>query len=292
MRRIILLAGSMLLAPAIAMAGAWTQPEGRLWLKVSGIAQESDEFYATSRATLADGTAIEPGDARPYDNNGIGRSFLLWSEAEYGVTDAFTLGLQLPYYDLRYEDDVAIHNSHGIGDVRLLGRHALLAGTNRLTARAAWKIPTGKTSDDPSVIPLGDGQHDLELGLQAGRSLGRALSWVGAEAGYRIRGADDSRDWEPGDEWFWLLEAGYGVYNDGQVGLKAAYTGTRGDEVSLNFFASAVDLSRDFDRVDVVLMVDVRHAFLELGWGKTLGSETYPVAGIWSFGVSRGLDVR
>jgi len=292
MRRAILLLASTLLAPAVATAGAWTQPEGRLWLKVSGIAQESDEFYAASRATLADGTDIQPGDARPYDNNGVGRSYLVWSELEYGVTDRLTLGVQVPYYDLRYEDDLAIHNSHGIGDIRLAARQAILTGLHRVSARVVWKLPTGNASDDPSIIPLGDGQSDLEIGLQLGRSLGRPLSWLGAEAGYRLRARDEDRDWDPGDEWFWLLEAGYGVYGDGQVGLKASYTGTRGDETSLNFFASAVDLSRDFDRVDLVVMVDVRHAFLELGWGKTLGSETYPVSGIWSLGISRALDVR
>ena len=244
----------LLLIPALCEAGAWTQPQGRLWLKIAGIAQESDQFYAESRATLPDGRNIQPGDARPYDNGGLGTSRLVWSELEYGLTGAVTLGLQVPYYDLRYEDDLAIHRSFGIGDLRVTSRVALWARENRVTARVAWKLPTGPTSQSPDVIPIGDGQADLELGLQLGRGLGRALSWVGAEGGFRYRRLDAARDWDPGDEWFWLVEAGYGLVGEGRVGVKAAYTGTRGDEVSLNFFSSAIDLSRNYDRLDLTLI--------------------------------------
>jgi hypothetical protein len=272
--------------PEAARGGAWTMPQGTAWVKVAGIYQRADEYFAEQDGQLADGTPVRRGDRRPYDDGGISTMWLLWSEAEYGLTGRVTLGAQVPYFDLEYDNQFLTTKAHGIGDVRFTGRVALLRRSHRLTARVVWKLPTGATTADPSGISVGDGQDDLDLGLQWGRGLGRRLSWLGAEAGYRVRFEDTDRGWAPGNEWFWSAEAGWGPLASGRLGLKVYYQGLRGSAPEFQTFPTGVPLSNDFDQLEIVAMIDVGRVFLEAGWSKTLGSPTYPATGLWILGVS------
>lgn len=271
-------------------AGAWTQPPGQVWLKVSGLYQRSDEFYADQAAVLPDGRRVEPGDERPYDDGGESRQQAVFLEAEVGVTRRWTVGLQAPWKELRYEDRVEVTRTWGWGDIRATSRVALLQGRHRLTLRGAVKVPTGRVPDEPGRIQIGENQTDLELQLQWGRSLGRPLSWVGVDFGRRFRFEDEERGFDPGDEWVWLAEAGWGLDRRGRVGLKLLWQGSRGDETSLDFFAQGTSLSRDVDQVELTLMVDAKVVLVELGVGRTLASEGYPSAPIWSLGLSRRVD--
>lgn len=274
-----------------ARAGAWTQPRGQAWLKVAGIYQFADEFYANDPAVLANGRVVSPGDSRPYDEDGSSRQRMLWLEAEVGLTDRWTVGVQAPWKDLRFEDRVQVTRSWGWGDVRAVNRFALLTGPHRLTLRNAVKLPTGRFSTATGQIPIGENQTDIETTLQWGHGLGRALSWVGAEGGYRIRLEDSELGFDPGDEWLWSLEAGWGLDRRGRVGLKAAWQGARGDAESLNFFAPGAALSRNYDQADLTLMLDLSTVFVEMGVGTILGSEGYPASPVFTFGISRRLDL-
>lgn len=282
----------VVLLPTLAHAGAWTLPAGRIWIKASGLYQFSEEFYADAAVVLPDGTRVEPGESRPYDDDGRSRQRVLFLEVEYGVNDRLTLGVQVPWKELRYEDRIQSTESWGLGDLRSSARVAILTGADRLTMRLAIKSATGRYRIEPGTIPLGENQTDLEVGVQWGRSLGRPLSWVGAEAGHRIRLEDSDREVDPGDEWFWWLEAGWGLERQGRIGLKGVWQGARGDDTSVSFFAPGSALSRDFDEVGLVAMFDLGLAFVELGWAQNLGSETYPSAAVWSLGVSRELALR
>ncbi len=272
-------------------AGAWTQPRGEVWFKVAGIYQFSDEFYANDRVVLPGGRVVEPGESRPYDEDGSSRQRVLWMEAEVGLTDRWTLGVQAPWKDLRFEDRVQVTRSWGWGDMRAVSRFALLTGGHRLTLRNAVKFPTGRFSVSTGQIPIGENQADVETSLQWGHSLGRALSWVGAEFGYRIRLEDTELDFDPGDEWIWSMEAGWALDSRGRVGLKAAWQAARGDDSSLNFFAPGASLSRNFDQVDLTLMVDLSVVFVEISAGNALGSEGHPSSILWNLGLSRRIDL-
>jgi hypothetical protein len=272
-------------------AGAWTQPKGEAWVKVAAIYQFADQFYANDPAVLPDGTVINPGDSRPYDEDGSSRQRVLWLEAEYGVTDRWTLGFQAPWKDLRFEDRVQVTQSQGWGDVRAVSRFALFDGAHRLTIRNMVKFPTGRFSTATGQIPIGENQSDIETTLQWGHSLGRALSWAGVEFGYRLRLEDRELDFDPGDEWIWSAEAGWGLDSQGRVGLKANWHGARGDDESLNFFAPGAALSRNFNQVDLTLMIDLDEVFVEFAGGSGLGTEGYPASLIWTVGISRRLDL-
>ncbi len=273
-------------------AGAWTLPAGQLWAKASFLYQFTHDFYADTGAILPDGTVVEPGDRRPYDDGGASRQRVIFVDAEYGVTDRLTVGAQIPWKELRFDDRIETTKSWGAGDLKTALRYALLTGRDRLTIRTAVKWPTGRFSVEPGKIPLGENQADLETGLQWGRGLGRPMSWVGAEAGRRFRFRDDENGIDPGDEWFWWTEAGWGLDRRGRTGLKVYYQGARGDSESVNFFAPGTALSRDFDEVGVTAMVDLPWTFLELGWSHVLSSETYPAAPVWSVGISRAVGLR
>jgi hypothetical protein len=270
-----------------ARGGAWTQPGGKLWVKTALIYQFADQFYAQREATLPDGTRIDPGDVRPYDDEGASRQRLLWLEAEYGLSDRLTLGLQLPWVDLHYEDRFQTSRSWGPDDLIAVVRWGVFAqGRQRWTLRSAVKLPTGRTVEDPDRIPISENQVDWELGAQFGQSLGRALSWIGVEGGYRLRFEDESRNFDPGNEWFWRVEAGWGFGRRGRWGVKLDWVGVRGDAEGLDFFAPGSELSRDLDLLDGVLMVQLGRLFVEGGVGYVLGNHSHPAAPIWSIALS------
>ena len=275
----------VLVSPVQAHAGAWTLPAGDLWLKAAGIAQRADEFYAKQSAILPDGTMVEPGDRRPYDDHGESEQYLIWMEGEYGITDRLTLGVQAVWKDLRFEDDFTRSRSYGWGDTWMVGRFALLTGQQRLSLRTALKIPTGEFSTDVGDIPLGENQVDLDLGLQWGMSLGKELSWVGVEALHRFRFEDDSREFDPGDEWFGRAEVGWGFHR--RFGLKASWASQRGDDTSLNFFAPGTDLARNYDQLEIFAMLDTPWVFVEFGWSHVLASDSWPAAPLWSLSAAR-----
>lgn len=280
---------ALLLLPASATAGAWTQPRGVAWAKVAGLYQQADEYYADGAAVLPDGAAVEPGDRRPYDDHGSSEQYVLWMEGEYGITDRLTVGVQAVWKDLRYEDDFSSSRSYGWGDTWVVGRYAVLTGAQRVSVRSALKFPTGKFSTEVGEIPIGENQADLDVGAQWGMSLGRALSWIGAEALYRFRFEDSSREFDPGDEFFARVEAGWGF--TGWFGLKADWVSQRGDETSLNFFAPGTDLNRNYDQIEVFAMFDTPWVFVEAGVAHVIASESWPAAPVWSVSVARSFRI-
>jgi hypothetical protein len=283
--RVLLLILLLVFVPIAASAGAWTQPRGAAWIKVAGLYQSADEYYADRDAILPDGSSVQPGDRRPYDDNGRSEQFVLWLEGEYGLTERLTLGAQAIWKDLRYEDDFSRSRSYGWGDTWAVARYAILTGRQRLSARSSFKFPTGKFSTEVGEIPIGENQPDLDVGLQWGVSLGRHLSWLGAEASYRFRFEDESREYDPGDEVFVRLEGGWGFTK--RVGLKANWISQRGDETSLNFFAPGTDLNRNYDQVELFAMFDTPWVFVELGWSHVIASESWPAAPLWSLSLAR-----
>ena len=278
------------LIPRSAFAGAWTLPSGRAWAKVASLWQQADEFYATQSAVLPDGSTVRPGDRRPYDDNGQSEQFVLWMEAEYGVTDRLTLGVQTAWKNLRYEDDFTVSKSWGIADSWAVARYAILTGQQRLSARSSVKFPTGEFSTEVGHIPIGENQYDWDMGLQWGMSLGRELSWLGLESLYRVRFEDDSREFDPGDEWFVRADGGWGFTR--RTGLKVSWVSQRGDETSLNFFAPGTDLNRNYDQIEGFLMFDTPWVFVEAGASWVIASESWPAAPLWSLSVARAFSLR
>lgn len=114
--------------------------------------------------------------------------------ASYGLTDDFTLGLQIPYIlrnDIReghLEDSIPeVHkhrDSKGIGDITLLGQYRFLnkkRGNFEVALLSGFKFPTGTThakDNDGGRFETehqpGSGSWDLLIGIAVSKRLGRA----------------------------------------------------------------------------------------------------------------------
>ncbi len=280
----------MLTVVSEARAGAWTLPAGEVWIKSGVHYQFTRDLFAAEPATLPGGTQIEVGDRRPFDDEGASRVRLIWSEFELGVTDRWTVGAQVPWYDLRFEDRVQRVDSWGIGDLRFTSRFALLTGSDRVSVRAVWKLPQGEAATDPDDVPVSEGQTDLELGLQWGRSLGRPSAWIGVEAARRWRAENTDENRDPGDEWLWHFEAGWPLDRDGHRAVKVGYDGLAGERV-LFTDSDLLGGQRRFHAASLAFLFAVSAWNVEVGASTTWAGESYPAGTMWSGSLSRSLEL-
>lgn len=130
----------------------------------------------------------------------LGASLLDWRdrqeievmlEAEYGITDAFQIGIAVPYRFLRLDGE---EDEDGIGDIELEALYNFAGTDSPLIASASLGIslPTGSEKRD-----LGEGKVEVEPALLLGAHFGPAALYgnVGASFGgetafnYAVAGA-------------------------------------------------------------------------------------------------------
>ena len=165
--------------PQLAWAGAWAQPKGHYYTKLSSIFYRSDEVF----------DAV--GDRQPITIYGsdfrANQGFLY---VEYGLLERLTLITQLSGASLESESTIR-HNvirltTSGIGDIVVGAKYQLVGKPMVLSPLVVLKVPT--SYDDDLNPALGTGDADLEFRLLAARSFYPLPVYIGAEAGYRLRG--------------------------------------------------------------------------------------------------------
>jgi len=165
-------------------AGAWTLPQGKLYDKAS-------LNYYTADPNFTD--------------KNIGNYI------EYGITDSISIINSIYYKQIKnqYSSTVAgittttTSKTHGIADVEIGLKHKLSEGsTGVFSHQVMVKIPGDY--DKNGVLPLGNGQVDMEYRALYGVSLGHLLpgGYANFEAGYRYRAE------APADEFRYLAEIG------------------------------------------------------------------------------------
>ena len=160
-------------------AGAWSQPAGHYYTKLSGIFYSADEVYNEMGVRQAQGM-----DDDSFDGS---QGFLY---VEYGLRERLTVVSQINAGVLAAMDTFTKRETTGIGDVDLGVKYQLTDGPIVVSPFATLKIPTGYNEHfDP---PMGTGHADLELRLLAARSLYPLPVYVGAESGFRFRGGEYS----------------------------------------------------------------------------------------------------
>ncbi len=174
-----------------ALAGPWGLQQGESYTGVHVNMTKHEEVVAF------DGTHMPVGDFR----------FLNFSlSSEYGLTDDWTLSLQVPYEINRGDDPAMARRVSALGDLRLGAKRQIWKEPDHaiaLSGSIGLKIPGSDYPTDVLTAP-GDGQSDVEFRLLAGKILGsdsRPAYWD-AETGYRFRGGST------GDEFFLYLEGG------------------------------------------------------------------------------------
>jgi len=118
--------------------------------------------------------------------------------------------VQIPVHHLTFNDAASQRDETGFGDLRLFLRadpSLMGVSTVPVAVRGGIKIPAAEFPVDAEVIPLTEGQVDLELFLETGYSFFPtpiyAMGWVG----YRWRLAKgDVRN--PGEEWLAYVAVG------------------------------------------------------------------------------------
>ncbi len=181
----------LLAAPAPAQ---WIEPPGRGWVQLSLYHHDTRNRFDPSRSVV------------PLFNEG-GRALTtsLFATAVAGVYRGADVWLQVPYHRLAFNDVAAERRSTGLGDPRLHGRIGpALFGLPAVPValRGGVKFPLGRFTRDAEVIPLSEGQYDVEVMLEAGRSFYPTPLYVMGWAGYRWRAFNREIDRKPGDERF------------------------------------------------------------------------------------------
>ncbi len=196
-------AASALVAAAVLcspLAAQWPAGQGNYWTKLSIFHQSTTEQFRAS------------GEKRPFLNsNAEARSSALFFDALVGVTDRLDLWLQVPYFDLNFDDDADERHSSGVGDLRLSARYNLFGlrdGSVQISGRFTTKIPIVDFPIDAEVIPVGEGQWDYEGWLEVGASFWPIPAYGVLWLGRRWRAMNDETTRDPGDEFAFLAELG------------------------------------------------------------------------------------
>ena len=206
---------SALTMPRPVAAGAWTQGEGNLWLKLGASLWRTDRKFAGSLDTelVFQGRAdVRAGDRIPFDPTTGGEltAMGLTLEAQYGIYSWLDVGVTMPllWTDFDTSPVDTVDGRIGVGDIRVSARAGLpRLGGWALAGRLEFKVPTGDF--DPSVFqaPLTEGQADIGAWLSAGVSL-HPWGYTNAEIGYLLRFENGGNERRPGNEVHALFEAG------------------------------------------------------------------------------------
>jgi len=206
-----LLVVGLLLSGQHVYAGAWTLKEGSGYNKIALNVFEADESFGVAA----------PGFE---EFNDITVNYY----GEFGLTDKLTFITQIPLRQSENDTVTGSTETTGIGDVDIGLRYNLINSSWVLSTQVLYKAPF--LYDEDEDLPLGNGQSDVELRLQLGRSL-YPYGYVGLEAGYRFRAED------PSDEFRYLVEYGF-------------------DLTSKIYLRSKVDVILAVDSTDVELQAD------------------------------------
>lgn len=186
-------------SPTLAQSGSVrTLPRGAGWVQLSAYNQQSDEFFnhlGTSQPFLADSE---------FDT----RSLFLTGAV--GLWEGLEIWAQVPIHRLRVDAASGESTSTGVGDVRVATRvgSEFLGLDVPLALRAGVKVPGSDFPVDATVLPLSEGQTDLEVSLESGTELGELPLYLMGWVGYRWRGENGDADRKPGNERFAHLALG------------------------------------------------------------------------------------
>lgn len=137
----------------------------------------------------------------------------LYLTGAYGLTEGLEVWAQLPIHSLSVDGRAGSSEGSGIGDVRAALRvsPALFGLELPLAVRAGIKLPGGDFPVDPRLLPLTEGQRDLEVSVESGWSSADLPVYVVGWVGYRWRGANEAAGFQPGDERFAHAAVGGGL---------------------------------------------------------------------------------
>jgi len=264
--RALLLAWAALAVSAPAVSAQWAAGRGGYWAKLSAFHHSTDEQFRSN------------GDKRPFLNaDARSRSSAVFLDLLYGVTDHLDLWVQVPYFDLTFNDAADNRTSTGVGDIRLSARYNLLnlkGGALPIAARFTVKVPVVDFPIDAEVIPVGEGQWDYEAWLEGGMSFWPLPAYAVLWLGYRWRATNDKTTRDPGDERMLLAEIGGTI--SGPLGAKLIVDGLFGTNGAIQGVKVKND-EREILYLEPAVTYQVTSAFsLEAGTRFPLRGKNFP----------------
>lgn len=195
-----LLVTLLLSTSAVPSYGQWTEAPGTGWFQANLYHHDTRRVFdaeGNAERIFADGHAVTTS---------------LYLSAAVGVVRGVDVWAQLPLHRLVFDDAAGRRLRTGLGDPRvylragpsLFGWH----GPVPIALRAGVKLPGGDFPVDAEVVPLGEGQRDWELLLEAGHAFGKRPLYVMGWLGYRWREANRTAARAPGDERFAFAATG------------------------------------------------------------------------------------
>ncbi|MDE3258147.1 MAG: hypothetical protein OYM47_09965 [Gemmatimonadota bacterium] len=204
-----------ILAPQSARAGAWTLEKGQVWSKITGLYQATDEHY---------GKDGEPsGFPADYTSQEV------YLDVFYGVTKRFDLGVQFAAINRKFENFTATRHREmfgyrakesGLGDIRVFGKVNLVHEPVVGTLKLGIKAPSGDFRAAPEAMSAGNGQWDVELIAQIGKSYYPIPIYANIDLGYRLRETNETIHHNPDDELIYNLEVGGSPVDRLNIALK------------------------------------------------------------------------
>lgn len=258
-------------SPTLAQSGSIrTMPAGAGWAQVSLYGQRATEFFNFL------------GDRQRFLARSRFDTRSVFATAALGVTDGVELWAQVPVHHLRVEAQSGSSSSTGVGDVRVAARlgSALLGRDAPVAIRVGAKVPGSDFPVDATVLPLTEGQTDVEVSLESGRSVDGGSLYVVGWLGYRWRSENEAAARRPGDERFGHLAVGGAVADlswevgaDGLWGDAPRAQGIRLDDEGRRLLQllPTVGYAVGPGRMDLTAQVPVWGRNLPAGVGVSLG---------------------
>lgn len=225
----------------VSYGGAWSLDANSLTFKTSYFYQFSDSRFASSN--LQCGLfPCENGERQRYFFDGRSQSSGAFLDVSYGISKRWDANIQLPYYIISFKDDVDPNraSTSSFGDVRASVRYNLIKKPFAQTFKLAVKAPTGFFNKDAEIVPVGDGQWDLSIISQTGKSLYPWPAYINLDLGYKYRFNPDVEltNFAPGNELLFNLEIGIEPFKG--IWLKNSLNGWYGEDGTAIFSGNNV----------------------------------------------------
>lgn len=279
--RVLVVAVSLTTIVTQPACGQWTQGGwGGVWIKSALFWQETDNEFGPA------------GERRQRIDLGTSRSRAIFTDIMIGLHRTVDLWIQVPYLDLQFTTAAEDLRSTGFGDLRTWIRWQPLnlgGGSTPIAMRVGAKAPLGFAPLDVTVVPLGEGQWDLELFGEVGHSFWPVPAYAELWLGYRIRTANQTTQKDPGNEYVFLAEIGANPTAGTLV--KATFDGFVGS----NWVVEGIETStsRRIFTVQLTGALRVLHRlWLEAGGRFPIAGRSFPAGHHFVVGVSSAFDFR
>lgn len=252
---------------------------GAGWVQVSVFSLDTREEFTHT------------GGKEPYFNEGdLGLRSLLVTGA-VGLIRGLEVWGQLSAHSVVFDESTGARESSGMGDARIwlrAGPELLGVAEDALPIwlglRAGVKIPASEFSVDSKIIPLNEGQRDIDLAVEIGRTFADGRVVVQGWGGRRWRAENREAARRPGDEWFGYLSTTAAV---GPVSLRVAAQSFSGDGFKSNGFAIPSG-DRNMFEVFPSVIIPLGRGAMEVGARIPVVGKNLPAGNALTIGYSLG----